>query len=462
MPGLARYLVLVLSLFYFGIGYAQHVSKKQKKTIDRIETYLNKEFPSNEPGCVVLIAEKGAIIFKKAFGLSNLQSGAKMTTDEIMPIASMSKQFTAASILKLAEQNKISLSDPLQKYIPEFPAKKYTITIENLLAQTSGIREYFDIDENERGLLTKEFKPTEVIDFFKNDSLEFEPGKQFRYSNSNYFLLGLIIERVSGKPYGQFLNEILFEPLKMTQSAYWYNYKEPKANLPQGYMYENGQFKPATAVNGSLWYSSGGITSTVNDLYTWNTALMSNKVLTATERMLSPNKLSSGENSSYAFGLFTRNLQGSPTLQHGGNLYGFTSSGLYLPREDVYVAILCNRGLKPTEEMANYLASEIIEKPISITKAYKLTADELKTYTGTYQLVSDKKRIMKILIVSDRLVLSQPAQPGSEVDIVPLGNDKFVSKKVNAQLLFLKDDKGNVISLQVNQKGLSEWKRISD
>jgi CubicO group peptidase (beta-lactamase class C family) len=165
-----------------------------------------------------------------------------------MPIASMTKQFTAVSILKLVDQNKLYLTDSLQKYIPEFPSKKFKITIENLLSQTSGIREYFDVDETYYQLFTTEYKPLQIIDFFKNDSLEFEPSTQFRYSNSNYFLLSLIIERVSGKSFGQFLNENIFESLNMSQSSYWHNFKTENESVPVGY--QNGNFTPSIKVSG--------------------------------------------------------------------------------------------------------------------------------------------------------------------------------------------------------------------
>lgn len=461
MPNFRPFFSLLLVLV-FQQTFAQNISTKQQKAISKIDLYLSNEFADNEPGAIILVAEKGQILYKKAFGLADINMNRRLVVDDVLPIASMTKQFTAVSILKLAEQNKLNLTDSLQKFIPEFPCKKYKITIENLLNQTSGIREYFDVDESDYQLLTKEYQPLQIIDFFKNDSLEFEPNTQFRYSNSNYYLLGLIIERVSGKSYGQFLKENIFEPLNMNLSSYWYNFKSENAKVPVGYQYVNDNFKPSIKVNGSIWYSSGGITSTVDDLYKWNSSLFNNEFLKSIKLLSQSHILKNGQPSGYSFGFFIKTLQGLPTIQHGGNLYGFTSSGLYLPTEHIYVVILSNRGFKPTEEIANYIGSEILGKPIAITKTKKIDYQKLSEYIGTYQLATDTKRVMKVLLITDRLVLSMPEQKGAEVDILPIGNDKFESKKVNATLEFIKDEQGKIKGIIINQRGKTEWTKIAD
>ncbi|HOY20895.1 MAG TPA: serine hydrolase [Haliscomenobacter sp.] len=453
----------VLAFFFFCPGIsAQELSKKQKGAIEKIDTYLSGAFPGNEPGAIVLVSIKGNVAYKKAFGVADVGTKKALIVEDIMPIASMTKQFTAVSILLLAEQHKLSITDSIQKYIPEFPSQKFTITIEHLLAQTSGIREYFDIDESEYDLLTKEYSPLEIINLFKKYPLEFEPNSQFRYSNSNYFLLGLIIERVSGKKYGAFLKENIFEPLGLHQSAYWYNHESTNQEVPSGYMTKNGALKPAIPVHGSIWYSSGGITSTVSDLYKWQRSIFTGKFLNSNKPLTKSAVLTNGQNTGYSFGFFIKTLQGSPTIQHGGNLYGFTSSGIFLPNEEIYVFILSNKGFAPTEEIANYITSELLDKPIKQPSMIRLDYNQLSKYTGKYELVSDKKRTMDIFIVGDRLVLSFPEQKGAEVDILPVENDKFEAIKVNAQLAFVKDANGKIKGVVVKQKGKSEWIKVVD
>ncbi len=165
-------LLFLLLIFTSQESFAQNLSKQQEKIISKIDLYLTNDFPENEPGAIVLIAEKGKIVYKKAFGVADINSKKRLESGDIMPIGSMTKQFTAASILKLVEQNKLNLTDSIQKYIPEFPSKKFKITIENLLSQTSGIREFFDIDESEYQLLTKEYQPLQIIEFFKDNEFD--------------------------------------------------------------------------------------------------------------------------------------------------------------------------------------------------------------------------------------------------------------------------------------------------
>jgi len=455
-------LLFLLVLVTFQESFAQGLSKKQERSLSKIDSYLSAEFPSTEPGVIILIAEKGEIVYKKSFGLSNFDTKESLSVADVLPIASMTKQFTAVAILKLVEQNKLNLSDSIQQFIPEFPSKKHTITIADLLGQTSGIREFFDVDEGDYHLLSQAHEPLQIIDYFKADPLAFEPGMQFQYSNSNYVLLGLVIERVSGKTYGEFLEETIFKPLEMTQTSYWYGKTQEKESLPIGYTAANGNFIPSITVHWSIWYSSGGITATVDDLFKWNSALFRGEVLNSDELLRNDVILKDGKNTGYSFGFFLKELQGSPTIQHGGNLYGFTSSGLYLPKEDMYIAILSNRGFKPTEEIANYLGSELLGKPITPPKGISLENGALENYTGTYQLASDQNRIMKIFIVADRLVLSFPEQTGAEVDILPLGNDKFESKKVDVTIEFLRDESGNIKGFTAYQKGKTEWIKLPD
>ena len=458
--------LLVAFLFLLAIykeGYTQKLSGDQKKIVGRIDSYLKEEFPGNEPGAVVLIAQNAKILYRNAFGLADMAANRKIEEGMVFQIASMTKQFTAVSILQLAEKNKLSLKDTIQQYIPEFPVKRYPITIEQLLSQTAGVPEYFDIDENEYHLLTREHTPEQVIDYFKDRPLEFEPGTKFRYSNSNYFLLGLIIERASGKTYGDYLEENIFTPAGMSNSSYWYKPGSIAENIPKGYMKTQGNYTLSTPVGRSVLFSSGGLVSTIDDLLYWNSALATDKLLNekSRERLVYHNKLSDGRYSGYAFGFSVKDLQGSPTIQHGGNLYGFTSSGLFLPKENIYIAILSNTGFKSTEEMANYLGSELIGKPLAPPKRVVLSTEELKLYTGTYELVNGGSRKMNISFMIDRLVLSFPEQPGAEVDILPVKKDHFISKKVNAKLTFTRDEE-KVTGLTVDQKGITNWKKISD
>jgi len=209
-------------------------SQISQQTIKNIDTYLNDEFQPDKPGIIIRINRNNQKVYEKAVGLANVEKEIPLQTDLIFPIGSMTKQFTAIAILQLYEQKKLLLSDEIQKYIPSFPKKKNPITIHHLLTMTSGIPEYFDVEEHETHLITKEYSKIELINIFKNRYLDFQPGNKWGYSNSNYYLLGMIIEKVSGLNYEEYITTHFFKPLKMDESYYWFKSEIPKNRLALG------------------------------------------------------------------------------------------------------------------------------------------------------------------------------------------------------------------------------------
>ena len=159
-----KYSFLLIAILFVSFNYAQ----KNVNSIKTIDNFLTEEYPKKEPGAVVLIAKKGEIIYEKAFGLSSIKPKRKLKTAMVFQLASMSKQFVSAAILQLVEEGKMALTDSIQKYVPYYPSKKYTITIHHLLAQTSGIPNYFDVDDNEFFLLAQEHTPEKLINYYLN------------------------------------------------------------------------------------------------------------------------------------------------------------------------------------------------------------------------------------------------------------------------------------------------------
>src|ERR1700754_3793441 len=187
------------------------------KTVDSL---LAPRFTGNRPGISVLISQKGHVVYKKAYGSANMELNVPITTDMVFDLGSITKQFTAVAILQLMEKGKLSLKDSLQKYIPDYPSKRYTITIENLLTHTSGISDYMRLGYKEPFMERRDFAPKELSHLFKNEPLEFEPGTQFKYSNSGYYLLGYIIEVITGESYERYIQENILSPLSLTHTFY--------------------------------------------------------------------------------------------------------------------------------------------------------------------------------------------------------------------------------------------------
>jgi len=340
--------ITVLSFNSQSVIYAQNLESK-------IDSILQKKYPPNAPGATFLISKNGNIIYKKAFGLSNLELNLPMHTENVFEIGSMTKQFTAVSILMLVEQHKVSLDDEITKYIPDYPTQGKKITVHHLLNHTSGIKSYttlkklYDIDKND-------LTPIELIDFFKNEPMDFNPGEQYKYNNSGYVILGYIIEKVSRLSYSEFVIKNIFEKLNMNNSTYG-NHRKVIKNRASGHHmkenYENSRF-----VSYSLSYAAGALISSVIDLNIWQQALIENKLIKkeTLDKAYTNYSLNNGEKTNYGYGWNIKTLGGKPSYEHGGFIFGFKSMGVYLPESDIYVVGLnncdCNSPTKVTRKIA--------------------------------------------------------------------------------------------------------------
>ncbi len=450
--------VFLILLFAISTSLSIYAQSKQIKTI---EQFLAKEYHADNPGAVILIAKNNQIIFKKPFGLADLKKARPIKADMIFQIGSMTKQFTSAAVLQLVEEGKVSLDDPIQKYVEYFPNKKFPVTIHHLLSQTSGIPEFFDVDEEEMNLLSREHTPGQLIAYYKDKPLAFEPGTQFQYSNSNYPLLGVVVEQVSGMSLEEYLRVNFFEPLTMNSTSLWYTDETKKKSIAKGYRSYKGELIPSPKIVGSVPYAAGAIVSTVDDLWIWNRELVNNTILTdfVVESLTIEKQTSTGSRTGYGYGFFIKDLLGHQTIQHGGNLYGFTSYGLYLPVEDLFVCILSNKSLERTEEVANYLASVVLDKPLNIEDKNQLQYAKYEQYFGTYQLKGGTK-LIEILMADDVLLLDFPEAKGTGTKLKITETDKMESKAVNAQLQFIRNKEGKITGFTADQNGITEWKKI--
>ena len=210
----------IITFFFLGLSITLTNAQNQTdpQLTAAVDKLLAEQFKPNETGCAALVARRGQIIYKKAFGMADLELNVPMQPDMIFRIGSITKQFTAVAILQLMEQGKLSLQDEITKYLPDYPMNGHKITIEHLLTHTSGIQSYTGMKDFKE-LMTKDVKPEELINRFKNQPMEFAPGTKFHYNNSGYFLLGYIIEKITGKTYPQYLEETFFKPLGMTNTS---------------------------------------------------------------------------------------------------------------------------------------------------------------------------------------------------------------------------------------------------
>lgn len=316
-------------------------------------------------GVAVGIVYRGQLVFSRGYGHASLELNVPVTPNTVFRLASLTKQFTAASVLLLAERHQLSLDDDLSKYCPQFP-RGDRVTLRQLLHHTTGIKDYAEIgfEKIER----QRSEPAQMVRYISHLGYDFEPGTAFHYSNSNYYLLGLIIEKASGRTFRQFTAENLFEPLEMTDTSVD-DEQTIARNRAAGYSTSKESsvgFTNARFISMSVVYSAGGTRSTVRDLAKWNIALYGGKVLQSDSlrMMTEPGVLGDGRPASaapfhtpdyqppspvtgwrwqdYAMGLRTAVLDGHRSTGHVGAIYGFNHEVLNFPDDDLTVIVLTN------------------------------------------------------------------------------------------------------------------------
>lgn len=327
-------ILLFISIAFIATGFSQ--TKEAK-----IDKLLNEKFNSNTSGATILISQKGKTIYRKAFGQANLEHGVKMTPENVFEIGSMTEQFTAVSILMLVEQGKIKLTDEITKFISDYPTHGHKITVHHLLNHTSGIKSYTRMRKL-FAVARNDMKPLELIKFFRDEPMDFNPGEKYKYNNSAYVILGYIIEKTTGISYAEYVQKNIFSPLNMTNSTYASHTKLIK-NRASGYRNRNG-YQNATYISFTLPYAGGSLMSTIDDLNTWQQALTNSKLLKkeTLQKAHTNYTLNNGEKINYGYGWNIKTISKNVSYEHGGSIFGFKSMGVYIPSTDVYVVILTN------------------------------------------------------------------------------------------------------------------------
>lgn len=393
------------------------------------------------PGAAVLIAKKGKVIYQKAIGMADMELNVPLRPDHVFRIGSVTKQFTAAAILRLAEEGKLALEDDLTKFIPDYPTQGKRITVEQLLNHTSGIKSYTNMEEWDAQTRRKDFTPAELVDYFKNQPMEFEPGEDWNYNNSGYILLGVIIEKVTGKTYAGYIEEQFFKPLGM-KNSYYGDVQPLIKNRADGYSQDgpNGGYVHAEYLSMTQPYAAGSLLSTVEDLYLWTKAVHSGKVLKpeSMKRAFTPHVLPNGYDTRYGYGWQIGNLLGTTTVEHGGGINGFLSTLLYVPGEDVCVAMLSNCDCNSPEEPAAKMAAALMGRPFQ-PLSKPVDPKSLEDYTGVYE---NAKQEVRYITVDNGQLFSQRTG-GSKFKLIPYGRDQFFFEDSFTRIAFERDGKGD-------------------
>ncbi|MBC7854769.1 MAG: serine hydrolase, partial [Pirellulaceae bacterium] len=396
-------------------------------------------------GVAVLVARDGKIVFQAGFGLADLARKTPVTPETKFRIGSISKQFTAAAAVRLAEQGKLSLDDPLAKYFPDFPNAS-EVKVRQLLTHTSGLHSYTE-KPGFIGRVKEPIEPGELIKWFQNDPADFPPGKGFHYNNSAYFLLGEIVAKVSGKSLGDYLQEAFFRPLGMKNTGTFVNSKPPEG-IALGYSFANDKLDAALDWDMSWAGGAGALYSTVGDLFLWNEALFCGKVMNeasfkaATTPVELPPEV---DDMSYGYGLTLLQVRRLPGVAHGGGLNGWSTYLLRLPQQNCTVVVLTNALPQPRKLSPGAIANALAEKLLAdeIKKLPPLVEDKSidpKTFADYAGRFDYKSGIMTVTVEDDALISQITGQPKNR--IFPKAKDAFFWKDVDAEVSFLRNDKG--------------------
>ena len=359
-------LTIFMLLTTINISFAQSKSDKIDKLMNQFSEY--GQFNGS-----VLVAEKGKVIYKKGFGMANMEWNIPNQPNTKHRLGSVSKQFTALLILKLVEQGKLKLDTPISAYLPDYPKKTGdVITLHHLLTHTSGIPNYTSFPNFFKEVSRNPYSPETFVKQFSDLTLQFTPGEKFAYSNSGYFLLGYIIEKVSGKTYENYLQEIIFKPLKMNNSGYD-NSSIILKNRASGYEKNGKSYVNTSFIDMSIPYAAGSLYSTVEDLYLWDQSLYSNQLLSSKSMDLFFGSHIDTGRGKYGYGW---NINDVPNLkndnvrmvEHGGGINGFNTVISRIPSDKNLVVLLNNTGGTNLNEMNKAILSILYDKPFDMPK----------------------------------------------------------------------------------------------
>jgi CubicO group peptidase (beta-lactamase class C family) len=406
-----------------------------------------------------LIAVDGKVIISKGYGQASQEIGEPNTPQTKFFIGSITKQFTAAAVLKLQEMKLLNIHDPIAKYLPDYPLPfGQQITIHQLLNHTSGIPDYTGNPEIWLGRI-QPINPDQIIEWIKTQPLEFEPGAQFKYSNSGYILLGAIIERVSGQSYEAFLHQAIFKPCGMASTGY----ARREAGLPNrasGYTIQpQGAQIQAAPIHFSILHSAGALYSTVEDMLKWDQELYRDDILKQSfvDKMLTPDK------GSYGYGWVIENRYGMRHVYHGGFLDGFNTIFDRWLDSHLCIVVFSNDDEAPVKKIARGLAAIIFDQPYTIPikkQPVDLQGIDYAEYQGVYENDSGDYRF--VALDNGRLYSQQEGELPRL--ILPEAIDTFFFAVDNTEALrFKRNDTGSITGCTFeNDLGRIEYHKVSD
>ena len=448
-----RFLVPAIATAIVAAGTSRpHADAPGTQSPDSVRSAIDRtlEAPIKEgkvAGASISVMRRGETIISKSYGSADLELDVPMPSDASFEIGSVTKQFTAASILLLAERGRLSVDDDVTKHLPDYPTHGQHIAIRHLLTHTSGIKGYTEMSEFGDLMKLKKSRET-LVTMFGEKPLDFMPGAALVYNNSAYFLLGLIIEKLSGQTYADFVTSNLFDKAGM-RGSYYCSESAVHHHHAHGYDTDNGTLVLKGFISHVWPYSAGSLCSTATDLSAWLAALHGGRILSADSyrAMITPTSLADGTKTRYGFGVGVAELGGRRAIFHGGGINGFLSEAEYFPDSGLSIVVLLNTaGLVGPGDLAREIADTVLGKQPEQSVSFK---GDLTAYAGTFEGVG-RGRPTTITITADRATLTMkgngpPSAPAQTLTY--RGNDIFGVKDT---LVIFERDAGKVTRVRLD------------
>ncbi len=452
-----------LAWIFLFIAFLVSIAPADEKT-DNVDKLFSKWDSTVSPGAALAIIKDGKIIYKRGYGMANLEHNIPITSTSVFRIGSTSKQFTASCIAILALQGKISLDDNTRKYIPELPKYEKPITIRHLLHHTSGIRDYLTLTDIAALLDDHFYTPEDTVEVLsRQKGLNFLPGEEHLYSNSGYFLLGVVVERVSGKSLNDFAQTHIFKPLGMKNTHFHDDHTMVVKNRADGYSPLKKGFRIDMTTLDHV--GDGGVFTTVEDLFLWDKAFYSYKLgKELMELIQTPGMLNDGEKLEYAFGLDINEYKGLKRVSHSGGFAGFAAQMVRFPEQKFTVICLANLGtIYPSRlclQVADIYLADKLEKAEKApekkekVKAVTLSKDELEDKVGNYQ--DERTGTWTIISMKEGKLVMEAR--GRKYDLASVSKTRFqaLDASFDYSIEFFPDDKGKIRKALLTIKGDEE------
>jgi CubicO group peptidase (beta-lactamase class C family) len=449
----------LLWIFLF-IAFLVSLVSADEKT-DKVDKLFSKWDSTVSPGAALAIIKDGKIIYKRGYGMANLEHNIPITPTSVFRIGSTSKQFTASCIAILALQGKISLDDDIRKHIPELPKYEKPITIRHLLHHTSGIRDYLTLTAIAAMPDDHFYTPKDSVELLSRQrGLNFLPGEEHLYSNSGYLLLGVIVERASGKSLNDFAQTHIFKPLGMKNTHFHDDHTMVVKNRAAGYSPLKKGFRIDMTILDHV--GDGGVFTTVEDLFLWDQAFYSYKLgKELMELLQTPGMLNNGKKLDYAFGLSVTEYKGLRKVSHGGGFVGFRAQMARFPEQKFTVICLANLGTINPSRLCNqvadiYLADKLKKaeeapKEKEKVKAVALSEQELEDKVGNYQ--DERTGTWTIISMKEGKLVMEAM--GRKYDLTPVSKTRFkaLDAPFDNSIEFFPDEKGRIRKAKVTMEG---------